>query len=117
MLRLKRAYDDKEKDDGTRVLVDRVWPRGVTKERAAIDWWAKDLAPSEELRKWFAHDPKRFDEFADRYRGELHGNSDLERLKQLSHDGRVTLVYGAKDREHNQAVVLKQVVEGGSQGR
>src|SRR5690606_27379462 len=74
MLKLKRAYDERAEDDGTRVLVDRVWPRGVTKERAAIDWWAKGLAPSEELRKWFSHDPKRFDEFAERYEAELAGS-------------------------------------------
>lgn len=111
MLKLKRAYDEKAEDDGTRVLVDRIWPRGVTKERASIDWWAKGLAPSEDLRKWFSHDPKRFEEFADRYRGELHGSADLDRLKKLSSDGKVTLVFGAKDREHNQAVVLKEMVE------
>ncbi len=111
MVKLKRAYDEKAEDDGTRVLVDRIWPRGVTKERAAIDWWAKGLAPSEDLRKWFSHDAKRFEEFADRYRAELSGSEDLKRLKQLSSSGVVTLVFGAKDREHNQAVVLKSVVE------
>lgn len=111
MLKLKRAYDERAEDDGTRVLVDRIWPRGVTKERAAIDWWAKGLAPSEDLRKWFSHDPKRFDEFADRYIGELQGSADLDRLRKLCLDGNVTLVFGAKDREHNQAVVLKKLVE------
>ncbi|SRR5690554_5649510 len=111
MVKLKRAYDEKAEDDGTRVLVDRIWPRGVTKERAAIDWWAKGLAPSEDLRKWFSHDAKRFEEFADRYRAELNGSEDLERLRQLSASGVVTLVFGAKDREHNQAVVLKSIVE------
>lgn len=114
MLKLKRAYEEKTEDDGTRVLVDRIWPRGVTKERAAIDWWAKGLAPSEDLRKWFSHDPKRFDEFADRYKGELQGSADLDRLRKLSLDGKVTLVFGAKDREHNQAVVLKELVERGA---
>lgn len=111
MVRLKRAYDERAEDDGTRVLVDRVWPRGVTKERAAIDWWAKGLAPSEELRKWFSHDPKRFDEFAERYEAELAGSPDMERLRRLAAEGTVTLVYGARDREHNQAVVLKRLVE------
>src|SRR5690606_20366402 len=107
MVKLKRAYDERGDDDGTRVLVDRVWPRGVTKERAAVDWWAKGLAPSEELRKWFGHDPRRFEEFAERYRAELDGNPDLERLRRLAREGEVTLVFGAKDREHNQAVVLR----------
>jgi len=111
MVRLKRAYDERAEDDGTRVLVDRVWPRGVTKERAAIDWWAKGLAPSEELRKWFSHDPKRFDEFAERYEAELAGSPDMERLRRLAAEGTVTLVFGARDREHNQAVVLKRLVE------
>lgn len=111
MVKLKRAYDEKAEDDGTRVLVDRIWPRGVTKERAGIDWWAKGLAPSEDLRKWFSHDAKRFGEFAERYRAELNGSEDLKRLKQLSSSGVVTLVFGAKDREHNQAVVLKSIVE------
>ncbi len=111
MVKIKRAYDDRAEDDGMRVLVDRIWPRGVTKDSAGIDWWAKSLAPSEDLRKWFSHDPKRFDEFAERYRGELDDSPDLEKLKQLSQDGSVTLVFGAKDREHNQAVVLKALVE------
>ncbi len=111
MVRLKRAYDERSEDDGTRVLVDRIWPRGVTKERAGIDWWAKSLAPSEELRKWFGHDPKRFDEFAERYVAELTGNADLERLRRLAAEGTVTLVFGAKDRDHNQAVVLKGLLE------
>lgn len=113
MVRLKRAYDERSDDDGPRVLVDRIWPRGVTKERAAIDWWAKGLAPSEELRRWFGHDPKRFDEFAERYEAELAGNPDLQRLKELAAAGEVTLVFGAKDRERNQAVVLKRLIEGG----
>lgn len=112
MVKLKRAYDERGDDDGTRVLVDRVWPRGVTKERAAVDWWAKGLAPSEELRKWFGHDPRHFEEFAERYRAELDGNPDLERLRRLAREGEVTLVFGAKDREHNQAVVLRELLEG-----
>lgn len=111
MVNLKRAYDEKGEGDGTRVLVDRIWPRGVTKERAGIDWWAKGLAPSEELRKWFSHDPKRFAEFAERYRAELHASPDLQRLRDLAEQGEVTLVFGAKDREHNQAAVLKEMVE------
>src|SRR5690606_2130774 len=108
---LKRAYDARAEDDGIRVLVDRVWPRGVTKERAAIDWWAKGLAPSEGLRKWFSHDPKRFDEFAERYGSELAGNPDRGRLEALVKQGTVTLVFGSKDRERNQAAVLKEIVD------
>ncbi len=111
MVKLKRAYDARAEDDGIRVLVDRIWPRGVTKERAAIDWWAKGLAPSEELRKWFSHDPKRFDEFAERYGSELAGNPDLGRLEALVKQGTVTLVFGSKDRERNQAAVLKEIVD------
>lgn len=112
MLKIKRAYEASAESDGTRVLVDRVWPRGVTKEAAAIDWWAKELAPSAELRKWFDHDPERFDEFARRYRRELEGNESLPRLEGLMREGDVTLVYGAKDEEHNQAEVLRELLEG-----
>ncbi len=112
MLRIKRAYEKAASSDGTRVLVDRVWPRGVSKEEAHIDWWAKELAPSTELRKWFDHDPERFHEFAVRYRRELEGNDALPKLEGLMQDGDVTLVYGAKDEEHNQAVVLKELLSG-----
>lgn len=110
MVKIKRAYVAAAADDGKRVLVDRVWPRGVTKERAAIDWWAKDLAPSQELRKWFGHRPERYLEFKERYEAELSGNPELPRLRDLVASERVTLVYGAKDEEHNQAVVLAGVV-------
>lgn len=112
MLKIKRAYEEAQRADGTRVLVDRLWPRGVKKENARIDWWAKELAPSSELRKWFGHDPDKFAEFAKRYRSELKGNEALVRLKELVAKGDVTLVYGAKDEQHNQARVLQQLLAG-----
>lgn len=110
MLNVKRAYEDATKGDGKRVLVDRIWPRGVSKEEAAIDWWAKEVAPSTELRKWFGHDPQRYDEFARRYRQELKGNQQLQQLKEMVAAGDVTLVYSAKDEQHNQARVLQQIL-------
>lgn len=106
MLRIKRAYEKWSDADGTRVLVDRIWPRGVKKNDAHIDWWAKELAPSTELRNWFGHDPAKYEEFAKRYRRELEGNDALPKLEGLMQEGDVTLVYGAKDEEHNQARVL-----------
>lgn len=112
MLSIKRAYDEPARSDGTRVLVDRVWPRGIGKDEAQIDWWAKELAPSAELRKWFDHDPAKFQEFATRYRRELEGNESLPKLEGLMQEGDVTLVYGAKDEKHNQAVVLKELLTG-----
>lgn len=109
---LKRAYDPPSPSDGFRVLVDRLWPRGVSKENAAIDEWEKDLAPSSALREWFGHDPARWNEFQERYRAELAQHADkLEELRALAKKRKVTLVFGAKDTEHNQAVVLKQVLE------
>lgn len=110
MLKIKRAYEESSKDDGVRVLVDRVWPRGVSKEEAQIDWWAKEIAPSTELRKWFGHEPERYPEFKRRYKAELEDNEALARLKKLVKEGDVTLVYGAKDEEHNQATVLKELL-------
>lgn len=109
-VRIKRVYEAPEKSDGFRVLVDRVWPRGVRKPDAKLDEWLKDAAPSTELRRWFDHDPKKFDEFADRYREELKGSEPLARLRQLcrEHD-LVTLLYGAEDAQHNQAVVLRDL--------
>jgi len=112
MLKIKRAYEPAAASDGTRVLVDRVWPRGVSKDEAKIDWWAKELAPSTELRKWFGHVPERYAEFEKRYKRELEGNDALERLEDLARKGTVTLVYGAKDEEHNQARVLEGVMSG-----
>ena len=111
-LRLKRAYDDAASSDGRRILVDRLWPRGVSKEDAAIDDWPKEIAPSDELRKWFGHDPEKWGEFRKRYRKELKDHADeLERIRDHAPHGTVTLVYAAKDEKHNQAVVLKDVLE------
>ncbi len=109
---LKRAYDPPAKNDGTRVLVDRLWPRGVSKEDARIDRWLKEIAPSNELRKWFGHDPGRWKEFKTRYRKELDDRSQqVEELRALVKKGRVTLVYSAKDTERNNAVVLREYLE------
>ena len=107
--RIKRVYEPAAEADGTRVLVDRVWPRGITKEKAALSEWLKDVAPSTELRQWFGHDPARFEAFRERYRAELEGNAALDDLRRLK--GTVTLVYGAHDETHNQAVVLKELLE------
>ncbi len=114
MVKLKRAYERADRADGFRVLVDRLWPRGVTKQAAAIDLWAKDVAPSPELRKWFGHDPDRFAAFSVRYRQELArepARAALEDLRRRATHGRVTLVFGARDEEHNGAVVLKQEID------
>jgi len=112
-VRLKRAYDAPEAADGTRVLVDRLWPRGVKKEKAAIDLWAKDLAPSTELRKWFGHDPERWSEFKRRYTVELHDHAGaLDDLRGLARRGPVTLIYAARDQEHNEAVILQDLLTG-----
>lgn len=114
MLKIKRVYESSEKGDGFRVLVDRLWPRGVSKERAHLDLWLKEIAPSDALRKWFAHDPKRWTGFGVKYRKELAGRTDLVRqIKQFEKDhGTVTLLYGAHDPLHNQAVVLLQLLKG-----
>ena len=108
---LKRAYEPPAKTDGTRVLVDRLWPRGLTKTKASIDLWLKDAAPSTELRKWFGHDPAKWPEFQKRYRAELKGNPALSELEALSRQGDITLIYAAKDQLHNEAVVLRQILE------
>ena len=107
---LKRAYEAASDSDGTRVLVDRLWPRGVPKARARIDVWLKDVAPSTQLRKWFGHDPDKWTEFQRRYRAELKGSEALAELRKLAREGHVTLVYGAKDEEHNDAVVLAKLL-------
>ncbi len=107
MIRTKRVYDDAEEGDGKRVLVDRMWPRGLSKERAAVDSWLKDLAPSDELRKWFGHDPERWPEFRERYHRELEEKSDaLDEIRRPGREATVTLLYAAKDREHNNAAAL-----------
>jgi uncharacterized protein YeaO (DUF488 family) len=112
MIRLKRAYETPSRDDGFRVLVERLWPRGVSKEEAALDLWLKDVAPSTELRKWFGHDPAKWKEFQRRYRAELKDKKDaLKLLREKNREGTVTLVYGARDEEHNGALVLKKVLE------
>lgn len=110
MFRVKRIYAAAEATDGYRVLVDRLWPRGVSKQRARIDLWLKEVAPSDALRKWFGHDPKRWEEFQNRYREELKKDSEAVRqLKELQKEhGTVTLLYSAQDEEHNQAVALEQ---------
>lgn len=108
----KRIYEDASEDDGYRVLVDRIWPRGVSKDEAKLDEWMKEIAPSTELRKWFDHDPDKFDGFKKRYKKELEDHEDkLEELAEKSTDKKVTLLYGAKDEEHNQAVALKELLE------
>jgi uncharacterized protein YeaO (DUF488 family) len=110
-LKLKRAYEPSATDDGTRVLVDRLWPRGLKKEHAAIERWTKELSPSTELRKWFGHNPSRWQEFRRRYIEELrHYPEQLEELRALARQGAVTLVYAARDEAHNDAVVLRDVL-------
>lgn len=109
-MNIKRVYEEPEKSDGYRILVDRMWPRGLTKEKAAVDLWLKDIAPSTELRKWFGHDPAKWQEFRKRYKQELKENKEsVSDLEKALGKGKVTLVYGAKDKEHNQALVIKEV--------
>lgn len=110
MIVIKRVYEPKNSADGYRVLVDRLWPRGLSKEKAAIDSWMKDIGPSNELRKWFNHDPAKWPEFKKRYHSELKSKAAmLDELKKLSEEhGRLTLLYGAHDKEHNQAVVIAE---------
>jgi len=112
MVNIKRAYDPVSDEDGRRILVDRLWPRGVTKERAHLERWAKELSPSKELCVWFSHDPNKWPEFQERYRAELAPQMDnLKELAAEAGKGTVTLIYGARDTEHNEAVVLKMVLE------
>ena len=112
MLKIKRIYDPVSRDDGKRILVDRLWPRGVKKDKASIDEWLKDIAPSHELRKWFSHDLSKWHEFKDRYRKELKNKLEfIERLREETQRGKVTLLFSAKDVEHNNAVVLKEILE------
>jgi uncharacterized protein YeaO (DUF488 family) len=113
-VRSKRVYDPAEPEDGYRVLIDHVWPRGVSRDRASLDEWARELAPSDELRKWFDHEPARFVEFRARYRDELtHDVERLEELRRRATRGRLTIVYAARDREHNNAVVLSEMLREG----
>jgi uncharacterized protein YeaO (DUF488 family) len=114
-VKLKRAYDPAVSGDGKRILVDRLWPRGVSKARAHLDSWMKDIAPSTELRTWFDHVPARWEEFRRRYRDELKQHRALlSELRRLARGGAITLVYGAKDEAHNEAVVLRNVLLGRS---
>ena len=111
-IKLKRVYEKPEKSDGTRILVDRLWPRGLTKEKAALDLWLKEIAPSTELRKWFAHDPEKWRGFRGRYQTELKGHPDeLKLIREKAKSGTVTLLYGARDQEHNEAIVLKELLD------
>jgi uncharacterized protein YeaO (DUF488 family) len=111
-LRIKRVYVESSEDDGRRILVDRLWPRGLTKEKAKVDLWLKDIAPSNELRKWFGHDPQRWPEFKRRYAEELRALGEpLALLRQEAKQGTVTLLYGARDEEHNEAVVLLELLQ------
>lgn len=117
-VKLKRAYDHPTQEDGVRILIDRLWPRGVTKARAAIDRWAKDIAPSTALRKWFGHDPARWQEFRSRYAAEVRGHpEELRKLRALARRGRLTLVYSAHDEIHNDAVVLRDFLLGRGENR
>jgi uncharacterized protein YeaO (DUF488 family) len=110
-VRVKRIYDPAGDGDGYRVLIDHVWPRGITRERAALDEWAKELAPSAELRQWFAHLPERFPAFRSQYLQELEGHDDrIEELRRRARAEPVTILYAARDREHNNAVVLADMV-------
>jgi uncharacterized protein YeaO (DUF488 family) len=110
----KRIYDSPDREDGRRVLIDHVWPRGVSRERARLDDWARELAPSDELRKWFDHVPARFARFRTRYREELASQPErLDELRRHAASGRVTLLYAARDQEHNNAVVLTELLRDG----
>ena len=112
-VKLKRAYEPPAREDGTRILIDRLWPRGLSKEDAALDLWMKEIAPTTELRKWFAHDPARWEEFRHRYADEVQRNAELlKQLWTLARQGPITLVYSARDEAHNDAVVLRDVLLG-----
>ncbi|MFC6674241.1 DUF488 domain-containing protein [Marinobacterium aestuariivivens] len=112
LLKLKRVYDPVESDDGSRVLVDRLWPRGIARKDLSLDLWLKDIAPSDELRRWYGHESDKWPEFKRRYLAELACSEEaLDRLRALLQKGAVTLLYAARDTEHNQAVVLKELLE------
>ena len=108
MIRIKRVYDQASEEDGFRILVDRLWPKGMSKDKAKVDLWLKEVAPSDDLRKWFSHDPKKWQEFKKRYEKELKDKQELLRkIKQAEKEkGTVTILYSAKDEEHNQAIAL-----------
>jgi uncharacterized protein YeaO (DUF488 family) len=113
MIRIKRVYDQPTEDDGLRVLVDRLWPRGVSKEKAKINLWLKEVAPSDDLRKWFSHEPKKWEEFKNKYEVELKSKQDLLlRIRALEKEkGTVTILYSAKDKEHNNALALSHMLK------
>ena len=116
-IKIKRVYEQPDKDDGVRILVDRLWPRGLTKDKASLDLWLKEIAPSTELRKWFGHDPDKWKSFRGRYETEIRHKDDLVKvLKQKIKEGTITLIYGARDEKHNEALVLKQFLEKSEQG-
>jgi len=111
-IRIKRAYDDPAAEDGTRILVDRLWPRGLSKEKARIDDWPKEIAPSNELRRWYGHDPEKWEEFRSRYFAELEERPDeVEKLREQVRQGRATFVFSSKEEELNNAVALKEYLE------
>ncbi len=110
---IKRVYEKASASDGKRILVDRLWPRGVSKASAKIDIWLKEVSPSDKLRKWFGHDPKKWEEFQKRYRDEIKNGDAFSELQKIAKKMKCTLVYGAKDEEHNDAVVLKMLLEKG----
>lgn len=114
MIKIKRVYDQPSEEDGYRILVDRLWPRGLSKEKAKVDLWLKEIAPSDELRKRFCHDPAKWKEFKKSYAEELKNKRDLlDKIKQVEKDkGTITLLYAAKDRDHNNAVILSDVLMG-----
>jgi len=114
MVKLKRVYDAASSTDGIRVLVDRLWPRGITRDEAAVHQWLKEIAPSDRLRRWFSHDPAKWEEFKKRYEAELKGKPELiEELKAASRKHTVTLLYSAADTEHNNAVALHEILQNG----
>lgn len=111
-MKIKRVYEKPEKDDGYRILVDRLWPRGISKASAEIDEWIKEIAPSTELRKWFNHEPEKFSEFKKRYKEELKTQvAELKKIHEISQKKKITLLYSAKDTQYNQAVVLLEVLQ------
>lgn len=111
MIKIKRVYEPVSPDDGKRILVDRLWPRGIKREEAKIDEWLKDVAPSDNLRKWFGHDPSKWIEFKNRYKKELKVKEEiLERLREEAKKGNVTLLFSTKDTEHNNALALKEII-------
>src|SRR5699024_5242326 len=115
-VKLKRIYEEASKNDGARILVDRVWPRGISKEKANLDEWLKEIGPSTELRKWFNHDPEKYNEFKEKYKKEIEEGKqkeELDNMKEISkkESSHVTLLYAAKDKKHNQAQVLKELID------